>query len=199
MLKYCYENKVVMRGESMPVLKTDRLLMRRFRLTDLNDFYEYAKDPVVGPNAGWDYHRTRDESLLLLKKFTKSNEIWAIEHVETSKVIGSIGIHRDRKRENKSARMIGYVINSKYWGKGYATEAAKKIMEYAFDQLDIDLISAYHYSHNDRSKRVIRKCGMTHEGVLKCATVTYDGLVYDEHCYSITKDEFNKVTIPTGV
>jgi putative acetyltransferase len=183
----------------MPILQTDRLILRRFKLTDLNDFHEYARDPEVGPNAGWDYHRSRDESLLLLKKFAKSNEIWAIELKETSKVIGSIGIHKDRKRDNKSARMMGYVINSKYWGNGLATEAARKIMEYAFDQLNLELLSAYHYSHNHRSKSVIIKCGMTHEGVLKCASVTYDGFVHDEHCYSITREQYRESLSTTGV
>ena len=176
----------------MPILQTDRLLLRRFKLSDLNDFYEYARDPDVGPDAGWDYHRSKDESLSLLKKFVKSNEIWAIELKGTSKVIGSIGLHRDRKRDNKSARMIGYVMNSSYWGLGYATEASRRIIEYAFEGLQVDLVSAYHYPHNERSRSVILKCGMTYEGTLKCATVTYDGRVHDEHCYSITRDQYEE-------
>ncbi|WP_422486436.1 GNAT family N-acetyltransferase [Gudongella sp. DL1XJH-153] len=174
----------------MPLLETDRLIIRRFKLSDLNDFYEYARDPAVGPDAGWDYHRSKDESLFILHKFSKSNDIWAIELKENSKVIGSIGLHRDKKRENKSARMMGYVINAKYWGQGYATEASKRLVRYAFDVLKVDIISAYHYPHNERSKAVIIKCGFSYEGTLKCATVTYDGKVYDELCYSITKDEY---------
>jgi putative acetyltransferase len=183
----------------MPILQTERLLLRRFKLSDLNDFYEYAKDPAVGPDAGWDYHRNKDESLFLLKKFVKSNEIWAIELKENSKVIGSIGLHRDKKRDNKSARMMGYVMNSQHWGLGYATEASRRIISYAFEVLEIDLVSAYHYPHNDRSKSVILKCGMTHEGVLKRATVTYDGRVHDEHCYSITRDQYKNNLETTGV
>lgn len=183
----------------MPILQTERLLLRRFKLSDLNDFYEYAKDPLVGPDAGWDFHRSKDESLFLLKKFVKSNEIWAIELKETSKVIGSIGLHRDRKRENKSVRMMGYVMNSSYWGLGYATEASRRIIGHAFEDMGLDLVSAYHYPHNERSKSVIMKCGMSFEGVLKYATVTYDGRVHDEHCYSITRDQYRKNKQAAGV
>ncbi|MGM0396355.1 MAG: GNAT family N-acetyltransferase [Bacillota bacterium] len=176
----------------MPLLQTERLLLRKFRLSDLNDLYEYAKDPKVGPDAGWDYHRSKDESLLILNKFIKSTDTWAIVLKENSKVIGSIGLHRDRKRDNKSARMMGYVMNPLYWSQGYATEAARRIVSHAFEVLEVDIVSAYHYPHNERSGNVILKCGFTCEGTLKAATVTYDGLVHDELCYAITRDEYMK-------
>ena len=97
----------------MTNMKTERLKLRRFKLSDLNDFYEYAKDPNVGPNAGWEYHKSKNESILLLANFIKNKEIWAIELIENSKVIGSVGLHQDKKRENPNSRMIGYVIDRK--------------------------------------------------------------------------------------
>jgi len=174
----------------MTILETDRLILRRFKLSDLTDFYEYAKNPNVGPNAGWDYHKSRDESLHLLKNFVESEEVWALELKDELKVIGSIGLHKDRKRDNKSACMIGYVIGEDYWGKGLATEAAKEVIKYAFEQLNASILSVYHYPFNDKSKAVIDKCGFEFEGILRFSTVTYNGLIYDDCCYSMTKEEY---------
>ncbi len=174
----------------MTRIETDRLVLRRFKLSDLNDFYDYAKNPNVGPNAGWDFHKSKKESLLLLKNFIESNEVWALELKENSKVIGSIGLHKDRKRENKSACMMGYVLGEDYWGKGLATEAAKAIIQYAFERMDASILSVYHYSFNERSKGVIMKCGFKFEGILRFSTVTQNGSVYDDCCYSMTREEY---------
>ena len=177
----------------MTNMKTERLKLRRFKLSDLNDFYEYAKDPNVGPNAGWEYHKSKNESILLLANFIKNKEIWAIELIENSKVIGSVGLHQDKKRENPNSRMIGYVINQDYWGKGYATEVVKKIMEYSFDNLKLDILTVYHYSFNERSKRVINKCGFHFEGKLRACSTSPTGEVYEDMCYSILEEEYREL------
>ncbi len=174
----------------MTNMNTERLKLRRFKLSDLNDFYEYAKNPNVGPNAGWECHKSKNESILLLTSFIKSKEVWAIELIESSKVIGSVGLHQDKKRENPKSRMIGYVINQDYWGKGYATEAVKKLIEYSFDKLKLDILSAYHYSFNERSKRVIYKCGFHFEGKLRACSLSPSGEVYEDMCYSILEKEY---------
>jgi len=62
----------------MPTLETERLILRRFRETDLDDFNEYAKNPNVGPNAGWKPHESKEESMEILKQFIDSKEVWAI-------------------------------------------------------------------------------------------------------------------------
>jgi len=86
--------------------------------------------------------------------------------------------------------MLGYVLAESYWGKGYTTEAAKRLIQYAFEELNIDLLSVYHYPHNIRSKRVIEKCGFHYEGTLRLASTIYNGNVYDSVCYSLTKEEY---------
>jgi len=177
----------------MPSIETERLKLRRFKLSDIGDFYEYSSNPLVGPNAGWDYHRNREEALLLLKNFSNNNEIWAMEHKENSKVIGSIGVHKDRKRDNKGARMLGYVLNPEYWGRGLCTEATLAIVKHAFEGMKVSLLSVYHYPDNERSRRVIEKCGFTYEGILRNATVTYDGKICDDLCYSMTREEYIKI------
>lgn len=176
----------------MDTLETERLVLRKFYLCDVDDVYKYASNPKVGPNAGWEPHRNKEETLAIILEFIRSKEVWAIVHKESNKVIGSIGLHRDGKRALKNAKMIGYVLAEEYWGYGYATEAARRVIKYGFEELGLDLITVYHYPHNVRSKRVIEKCGFKYEGILRNATVLYNGKVYDELCYSLTKEEYFK-------
>ena len=59
----------------MITIETDRLILRPFTYTDLDDLYEYAKNPNVGPNAGWKPHEDLDESMAILKNFIEGNEV----------------------------------------------------------------------------------------------------------------------------
>lgn len=174
----------------METLETERLILRKFYISDIDDFYEYSKNPNIGPNAGWKPHENKEESMTVLIGFIKSEEVWAIVNKENNKVIGSIGLHKDWKRELKNVKMIGYVLAESYWGKGYASEAVKRVIEFGFKELNLDLISVYHYPQNIRSNRVIEKSGFKYEGTLRQASVLYDGTVYDDVCYSITKEDY---------
>ena len=119
----------------MRILTTERLILRRFKHEDLDDFYGYAKNPNVGPSAGWKPHESRWESLEILKSFIKNKEVWAIVHKETGKVIGSIGLHNDERRNNSRVK-IWVTLDEAYWGKGLMTEAAKRVIRYAFEELN---------------------------------------------------------------
>ncbi len=174
----------------MVMLETERLILRAWKLEDLDDFFEYAKDPDVGPNAGWKPHKTKEESLRILENFIEKDEVWAIVNKENGKAIGSIGMHEDEKRKDANAKMIGYVLSKDYWGHGLMTEAANKVLEYLFNGKNIELVSCYHYPFNIRSKRVIEKCGFKFEGILRHASKIFNGEVYDDYCYSITRDEY---------
>lgn len=172
-------------------LETERLILRQFKLSDLDDFYEYAKNPKVGIEAGWKPHNDREESKIILKFFVKDKFIWALELKENKKVIGSIGLHDDTKRDGINSKMIGYVLSEKYWGKGLMVEAVKAIMKYGFENLALEVISIYHYEANIRSKRVIEKCGFKYEGTLRRAIRRFDNQVKNDVCYSLLREEYN--------
>jgi putative acetyltransferase len=70
------------------------------------------------------------------------------------------------------------------------TEAVKRVIKYAFEEMNIDLISVFHYPHNIRSKRVIEKCGFQYEVTLSQICKIYDGQIFDAVCYSILKSEY---------
>lgn len=174
----------------MEILETKRLILRDFQPQDLSDFYAYAKDPAVGLPAGWKPHESLEESRVILAGFIREQEVWALEDRETGRVIGSVGLHQDRRRQNGDARMLGYVLAQGYWGRGLMPEAVQKVLAYGFERMELQLISVCHYPFNDRSRRVIEKCGFVYEGTLRRAFRRFDGAVLDEICHSITREEY---------
>lgn len=174
----------------MRMIETERLFLRRFTLEDLEDFHEYAKDPLVGPPAGWKPHESKEESLEILKSFVSSEDIFAMALKSSGKVIGSLGCHEDRKREYKGGVMIGYVLSSPYWGNGLMSEAVEGLLDYIFLTLGMDLVSAYHYPFNEKSGKVLKKAGLVYEGTIRKCSVLPAGEVVDDVCYSMTREEF---------
>lgn len=177
----------------MVTLSTDRLLLRTIVESDISAIYEYSKQEKVGPNAGWKPHASKQETRQIAEEiFIRKENVWGIVLKQSNQLIGTIGLIEDRKRENKATKMIGYAISQDYWGKGIMTEAAQLVIEYAFEILQLELLSAYCYPFNNRSKRVLEKCGFQKEGTLKKAEKRYDGKIYDDECYAITKEEYQR-------
>lgn len=176
----------------MKTLETDRLLLREWRENDYQDLYTYAKNPKVGPMAGWKPHESVEESKQIIEMFMETNDAWAICLKETGKVIGSIGLHSDRKRkyDDEKIRMLGYALSEEYWGKGIAAEAGKAVLKFAFEELKLELLSVNHYSSNTQSGRVIEKLGFRYEGTLRKAVKLLDGTIVDDVCYSLLKEEY---------
>lgn len=174
----------------MHTLESERLLLRNFTEQDADDLFHYASDPDVGPRAGWKPHENREESLEIIRMFMRDDNVWAIERKSDRRVIGSLGLHADKWRNLPECRMFGYVLAQDCWGLGYMSEAVTRAMRYGFDELGLCLMSVSHYTFNDRSRRVIEKCGFVYEGTLRQTFLRYDGAVFDEAVYSITKDEW---------
>lgn len=175
----------------MAEIKTERLTLRPIVFSDQEDIFEYSKHPMVGPNAGWKPHESRSETMEIMKTiFLDQDSVWGIEIKDEKKIIGSIGLIKDTKRENKQAMMLGYAIAYDKWGKGITTEAAREVIEYGFEKLGLSLISVWCYAHNERSRGVIKKCGFKYEGTMRQAEERYDGKIFDGELYSITKEEW---------
>ncbi len=144
------------------MLTTDRLLLRPWRETDLNDLYAYARADGVGQMAGWAPHKSIDESKRILQNFIEGKHVFALEN--QGKVIGSLGIHEYSEKHypelsNLSGAEIGYVLSKDYWGQGLMPEAVKAVVRYLFESVKLDFILVGHFSWNRQSGRVIEKCG----------------------------------------
>ena len=173
----------------MKTIETDRLILRPITEADAENLFVYCKNENVGVHAGWKPHANIEETREIIETVFQGKEnIYGIESKETGKLLGSIGLVDDPKRQNNKTRMLGYAIGEESWGKGYTTEAAQALIHDGFTELNLDMISAYCYPYNKRSKRVLEKCGFKHEGLLRLAEERYDGVVLDNECYAIIRE-----------
>ena len=148
-------------------IETDRLLLRPWQEEDVSDLYEYASVPGVGEMAGWVHHKSMEESRQILNMFLSGKKTFALQLKETGNVIGSMGIELmdpDPVEDERYGREIGYVLSKDFWGRGLMTEAVKAVIAYCFETLGYDYLTCGHFIQNDRSRRVIEKCGFTYFG-----------------------------------
>lgn len=143
-------------------LKTQRLILRPWRETDLEDFFEYASVEGVGQMAGWMPHRDKEDSRRVLNSFIAHKKTFALEH--RGKVIGSLGIEEYSEKSYPElaalrGREIGYVLSKAYWGRGLMPEAVRAVIRWLFEEKELDFILVGHFDWNRQSRRVIEKCG----------------------------------------
>lgn len=176
--------------ENNLTIETQRLILRPVSEDDCDDLFLSYSHSEVGYNAGWEPHKTREETLQIMREiFINRQNIWGIVERHTKICMGTIGLTEDPKRQNTKAKMIGYAIGPQFWGKGYMTESCEAVVKYGFETLGMDILSAYCYPNNSRSRRVIEKVGMSYEGLLRQAEELYTGEVLDNLCFSIAKQE----------
>ena len=142
------------------VLETERLIIRAWEQSDLEDFYEYAKVNGVGQMAGWNPHLSIQESKKILNMFIKGKKTFALELKNNHKVIGSLGLEElslslNEEYDNLIGREIGYVLSKEYWGKGLMPEAVNRVIKFCFGEKQYDYLMCSHSIINNQSKRVI--------------------------------------------
>lgn len=178
----------------MKETKTERLLLRNWTLEDSKDMFAYAKSDLVGPAAGWPTHKSEEESRKIIATFISDDDVLAIVHKGENRVIGSIGLHNRQPDENISVnqREIGYVLNPAYWGQGYMPEAVRGLLALGFREYGLDLIWCGHFAENDKSRRVIEKCGFSFKLKKDEAKPLLNNRVVTLLYYSISRDEYFK-------
>ncbi|WP_308652608.1 GNAT family N-acetyltransferase [uncultured Anaerococcus sp.] len=175
------------------LIKTDRLVLRAFKDSDLEDFYEYAKTPGLGEMAGWQHHESIDDTRKVLERFKKNKDVLAIE--KDGKVIGSIGLHPVddefyKDFEDRKGKEIGFVLSEDFQRKKIMTEAVKALMKYAFEDLDLDFISAGYFRNNFKSRAFQKKLGFTYYGS-HIAKIPL-GILAPIHQTIFTKEDYQK-------
>ncbi len=147
------------------MLETKRLILRKWEIEDAKSLYRYAKDPLVGPAAGWKPHESIAESRTIIQTVFDDNEIFAVVLKETGEPIGSIGIMPSRCQPLNEGSMeleIGYWIGVPYWGQGLIPEAVRCLQEIAFADGVCDVLWCGYYDGNEKSRRVQEKCGFVY-------------------------------------
>lgn len=173
-------------------LKTQRLVLRRFRPGDAGAMFDnWASDPRVTQYLTWDPHISPDQSRAVIASWIAMYEHrdyyhWAIEY--KGQPVGSIGLV---ELSDKDARAVaGYCLGYDYWGKGLMTEALSAVIAYLFGEVGLNRLYAFHDVENPASGKVMMKCGMQPEGILREHLRKKDGTFADVRVYAILSNDY---------
>ena len=184
-------------------LETDRLILRQWRSEDYQPYADLCSDPDVmryflAPLS----RQESDEQAATIQNLISERGwgFWAVELKSTGQFIGFVGLHSqdsDSGLPNAPFTEIGWRLSSEFWGLGYAPEAARKALQFAFEVIDEPLIYAFTTLQNAPSQRVMIKLGMidTHQNFSH--PKVEKGHPLERHClYKITKPQWLLMTAP---
>lgn len=164
------------------IFETERLLLRRFKEDDYQDFCEYISDKKVNQYLGILFPIDSEILKNLFEINIKNPFCWAIELKSTNKVIGDF--HFDNIVENYLAH-FGFALNSKYHKNGYGYEAAKEIINFGLNILNFGRIRAISLIQNKSSIALLEKLGFNKEALIY--EYDFGGSIGDVFYFSITK------------
>ena len=172
-------------------METERVLLRPWREEDAEECFRYARDPRVGPAAGWPPHASAEESRRIIREVLAVPETWAVVWKETGLPVGSVGLHfgSDLAKEDDEAE-LGYWLGVPYWGRGIMPEAAGEILRHAFEDLGLQRVWCGYYDGNEKSKRVQEKLGFRYMGSSDAVPVPQMGEIRKGHRNLLTREEW---------
>ena len=165
-LEIALKYDMILAGVNMSnkILETDRLILRPYLETDIDDYFEYMSQPEIGNILGFPPYRDKQTAKeRLIKETTKNN--FAILYKENNKVIGHVSIFNVKPERYKGIDIeeysieIGFLLSKSYWGKGIMPEALSSVVKYIFEQTQYQQIILGHRTINKQSERVQDKLG----------------------------------------
>ena len=176
-------------------METQRLILRPWTENDAESLYNYAKDPAIGPIAGWPPHTSVEDSRNVIRNILSAPETYAVVLKETNEPIGSVGImfadgvHSADMQDGDAE--IGYWIGVPYWGQGLIPEAVQRLLKRCFVELDVKRVWCGHYDGNIKSRRVMEKCGFKYHHTEEGKTSPL-GDIRTEHFTLLTREDWKK-------
>ena len=151
----------------LPTLETDRLVLRKMLVSDTDDMYRYASMEETSRYLAWYPHKTKQYTKEYLQYVGTRYNVgdfydWAVVEWKEGRMIGTCGFTSFDFQNDVGE--IGYVINPEYQGKGYASEAIRRVMAFGFDVLKLHRIEVRFIEGNDASRHVAEKAGFLFEG-----------------------------------
>ena len=176
----------------LPIIETDRLVLRRLEKSDTADLFAYASEPAVSRFMPWHAHQTTNDTAefvdFILDGYAANKKLtWAIELKSENKMIGTIDFVSWLPKRQRAE--IGYTLSHHYWGQGLMLEAAEALIDFGFKEMDLIKVEAPIMLDNKQSQRVAEKLGMIREGVSRKHMVI-KGEYVDLAMYAVLKEEF---------
>lgn len=171
------------------ILKTKRLILRPWEEKDAKWLFLHAKNPNVGPKAGWAPHQSQEESLEIIQTIFSKHETYAI--VFKKRPIGCIVLYvypDGNYYWGEGNGEIGFWIGEQFWGKKIAIEASKKLLEHGFKDLNLKTIFATHQKNNKQSAKVLKKLGFKFHD--KVVNIDFNNQPFEEIALYLNRDDF---------
>ena len=183
------------------ILQTERLILRPWHEDDAAALYACAKDPEVGPSAGWPPHTSVENSREIIRTVLSAPETYAVclkasvhEGSTTDGTpIGSVGFHRNDLAVQEDEYELGYWIARPFWGQGLIPEAAREMLRRAFVDLGMNRIWCGYYDGNVKSRRVQEKLGFVYHHTTEGIELTQMNEIRTGHVMLMTRETWEEI------
>ena len=168
-----------------PTLETERLRIRPYSEADIPELVPLVGERQVAATTLRIAHPyTEKDARAFLELAKDPDKLWlAITLRSDGRQIGGIGLRIEEEHHHAE---LGYWLGVPFWGQGYATEAARELVRYGFEELELHRICATHFKHNPASGRVLKKIGMRYEGCRR-EHLQKSGQFIDSEMYAILR------------
>lgn len=176
-------------------METERLILRPRCEDDAESLYSFAKNPAIGPIAGWPPHTSVENSREIIRNVLSVNETYAVCLKTDNKAIGSIGLMIGTQSNldlPETEGEIGYWIGVPFWGMGLIPEATKELIRHAFVDLNLETLWCGYFEGNAKSKRVQEKCGFVYHHTNKDIYWKLMDDIRTEHITRLTREEWEQ-------
>lgn len=173
------------------VLETERLILRKMTLADAQDLFEIWSDPQVTEMTGVQPDQKIEQTKNRIVNYFIPDRLilWGLEEKVSHKMIGFIEIH-----PNGDQADLGWMLNHQFWGQGLMPEAARCICQLAFEQLNLDILTASCKAGNRNSTRVMEKIGMRQLGQLWHYMMLKEKSVLSDY-WAMTREEYEAMDV----
>jgi [ribosomal protein S5]-alanine N-acetyltransferase len=175
-----------------PTLRTERLVLRPLSLPDIPAVTRLASArEVAATTLRIPHPYTEDDArqfISALPAEADAGRAFVFAITAGNEFCGAVGLHVETQHRHAE---LGYWIGVPFWGRGYATEAARAVVAFGFETLKLERIFAHHFATNPASGRVLQKIGMQREGRLRHHFLKWDQFV-DAEMYAILRSDFGK-------
>lgn len=180
-------------GRQVPLIQTERLILRPLRYSDAAAIFAYAQDPEVARHTLWEPHTSVGDSQAFLDFVNDQYRefrmfVWGITRPPDDRVVGTIGLANYAPQHARAE--LGFALARTLWNQGITTEAVVPVLRFGFTNLHLNRVEAFCKAANVASARVIEKSGLTFEGVLRQRD-SIKGAFEDLKLYALLRQEWD--------